>query len=61
MEFLASLPLEGLCHKSLRGTPAEAGGPKQSHSTSKTKRLPRSLQGVYPEVLEGLAMTKTAL
>jgi hypothetical protein len=26
---------------SLRGTPAEAGGPKQSHKASKTRRLPR--------------------
>jgi hypothetical protein len=26
---------------SLRGTPAEAGGPKQSHKKSKTRRLPR--------------------
>ena len=43
---------------SLRGTLAEAGGPKQSRKLSKTKRLPRCLLGVYPEVLEGLAMTR---
>ena len=56
---------------SLRGTPAEAGGPKpfglkltaekQSQKTWKAKRLPHSLKGVHPEVLEGLAMTKRVL
>ena len=35
---------------SLRGTSAEAGGPKQSHKPLKTRRLPRSLRS--------LAMTK---
>jgi hypothetical protein len=29
---------------SLRGTPAEAGGPKQSHNASERKRLPRHLR-----------------
>jgi hypothetical protein len=35
---------------SLRGSPAEAGGPKQSHKAFKTRRLPHSLRS--------LAMTK---
>jgi hypothetical protein len=35
---------------SLRGTLAEAGGPKQSHNALKARRLPRSLRS--------LAMTK---
>ena len=52
-------PLRDGVIMSLRGTLAEAGGPKQSHKAFKTTRLPRALRGVYPEVLEGLAMTKT--
>jgi hypothetical protein len=31
---------------SLRGTPAEVGGPKQSHKRVESKRLPRSLRSL---------------
>jgi hypothetical protein len=40
---------------SLRGVLHLAG--RRSHLEVKDERLPRSLEGVYPEVLEGLAMT----
>ena len=40
---------------SLRGVPPLAG--RRSNLEVKDERLPRSLRGVYPEVLEGLAMT----
>ena len=67
-----SSPAEGgFVLLSLRGTPAEAGGPKQSHKESQQGDChacvqARSQKGVYPrvkhgagsELLEGLAMTK---